>query len=271
MEPAVARPMAAERVEAVRTAAPPTATREGPPNPSTVPWESVGFGVAHKAVPNPLGDDTFIAYGGYTAKLEYTQAWSEELFRARLGALGIGHIYAVQGPNTAGYTNLEIENSKLIQHLLGYAQGVNRILIAAHSSGALVAHELLGQLVGGLDPAGLSAGKIDYFNLDGGGSGFGAEERAYTRSVFFVYAQGAAGVGQSANAATMELLAQTPDELVVVDASGSGCNPGAKWCLHDALIIRQPANPDAYDLEADYQGFSASNPVVTDYLDALTN
>jgi len=227
------------------------------------------LGVAHKAVPNPNGGDVFIAYGGYTAKLEHTQAWAEELFRARLGGLGIEHIYAVQGPNTPGYTNKEIANSKLIQHLLGYGANVETILIAAHSSGAYVAHELLSQLVGGSDPAGLSAGKIDYFNLDGDGVGFDAEERAYTRSDFFVYAQGAPGVGDSANAATMQLLAQTPDELIIVDASDSGCDPGAMWCLHDALITKKPSNPAGYDLEVDYQGFTEDNPVVTAYLDVL--
>ena len=42
---------------------------------------------------------------------------------------------------------------------------------SSDSSGTFVAHELLGQLQGGLDPMNVTAGKVVYFDLDGAGAG----------------------------------------------------------------------------------------------------
>ena len=176
------------------------------------------------------------------------------------------HVYAVQGPKDVNYAGREIGNSKLAAHLVGYADPVSKIYLAAHSSGALVAHELLQQLtVGGLDPAGVTAKKIAYYNLDGTGSGFGATQAAHLAKLAFVYARN--GATSSANAAKMKSLPGTyaGSTAVEIDASASGCQAGAVWCLHDAVIIDRPHDPTQYDLERDYQLFDGGRRVVLSY------
>jgi hypothetical protein len=59
----------------------------------------------------------------------------------------------------------------------------------------------------------------------------------------------------------------TGSQLFTVDASGSGCNVGAGWCLHDTLITNHPHNPADYDLALDYTDFTAGRVVVTSYLE----
>src|SRR5690349_17418903 len=67
--------------------------KEDSPGPD---WTSIGLGVAYQRV--NTGNAILIAYGGYTAKLSYSAAWATELVDAKLGALDVGQIYAVQGP-----------------------------------------------------------------------------------------------------------------------------------------------------------------------------
>ena len=41
----------------------------------------------------------------------------------------------------------------------------------------------------------------------------------------------------------------------MLDVPDSGCAPGARWCMHDAVVNTRPYNPSTYDLEHDYQVF----------------
>lgn len=93
------------------------------------------------------GDAVWIGYGGYSVQTDWSCAWSEELHRTRLRALGVGHLYAVKGPNDPGYRNREVANTALGAHLTaGPGPDAPFVLVAAHSSGTYVAHELFGQL-----------------------------------------------------------------------------------------------------------------------------
>ena len=220
----------------------------------TSAWTSVGTGVAY--LRENAGDAVVIAYGGYTARIIDSAAWATELVDARLGAQGVGHIYAVKGPADASYAAREIGNSKLRATL---PAGTAPIYIVAHSSGAFVAHELLYQLRG--DPDTLA--RIHYANLDGGGSGLTTPLVEALGGVAFVYARDPA-VGLSRNASTMKSLAQTYDmptyEVVVPQ---TGCV--STWCLHDVVITHKPKNPNSFDLARDY----ASTPITTEYFDAI--
>jgi hypothetical protein len=237
-------------------------------------WESVGLGVSYKKTGD--GDAVFIAYGGYSVKDEWSRAWTTELHKQKLKALGVGHLYAVKGPNDAGYNAREIANSKLAAHLLaGRAAAAPFILVAAHSSGSYVAHELLADLYrtnAPLDTAGATRGKVVYANLDGGGAGLDQHIVGQLRRVAFVYAEDTKlGAGRSANAGAAESLgaAYGHTTLRIVD-DHSGCHSGARWCLHDMLVTTRPHDPDRFDLARDYTDF-AGRPVQVGWIDALAS
>lgn len=217
-------------------------------------WTSIGKGVAYLRV--NAGDGVLIAYGGYTARIIDSAGWATELVNARLGAAGVGHIYAVKGPADASYAAREIGNSKIKAHL---PQTAAPIYIVAHSSGAFVAHELLGQVK--TDPNTLA--RIHYADLDGGGSGLTTQIVEALGGIAFVHARDPA-VGLSRNASTMKSLAQAYDmpsyEVVVPQ---TGCI--SMWCLHDVVITHEPQNPNSYDLAHDY----ISLPITTEYFDAI--
>ena len=243
---------------------------------AAIPWATVGAGVSYKKV--GAGADVLIVYGGYTAQDVFSQRWADELVRDKLGADGVGHLYAVKGPNQSGYANREIGNTKLVTHLsqASRAKNASRIIVIAHSSGTYVATELLQQLgreVTGELPAS-TLGKIDLFNLDGGGLDASLVKKL--SHAYFVWACDPKIGRCSHNAGGMQALGSefaSQGGGIKVNASGSGCSSsaaGGLWCMHDTLINTRPHNPAMYDLLDDYTDFSsAGRSVVTSYLDVL--
>ena len=226
-------------------------------------WREIGLGVAYRE--ENSGPGILIAYGGYTAKQSYVAAWATELVDQKLGAADVGHVYIVRGPQDPSYAAREIANSKLRLHLLSLASDAP-IYIVAHSSGAFVAHELLGQLLAHGDDDVL--GRIAYADLDGGGSGLSTAIAQRLGALSFVYARDP-GAGLSQNAGAIRSLGSaygvTPFEVTV---AGTGCSPGAGWCLHDVVITHRPHNPATYDLQHDYTDF-VGRPVTAEYLTPL--
>lgn len=249
-----------------------------PPEPndavSQLPWVNLGTGVNYKHFDG--GTNVVAIYGGYTAQDDWVERWSDQIYRQRGAALNIGHLYAVRGPNTAGYTNKEIQNSKLIAHLAsGPADGATDFVVIAHSSGTYVADEMFGMLKAGR--SGISAstiGKVRLFNLDGGGVSDATLLKSFARA-YFVYACDRTINKCSHNAGAMESLGQTyaaQGGAVEVIADHSGCDSdphdaNALWCMHDTLINTRPHNPSMYDLKWDYGDFTAPRALVTSYLD----
>ena len=242
----------------------------GPPPVAPGPWVTIGNGVKYKFTGG--GASALLVYGGYSALVDYSQGWADELVRARGTALGIGHLYAIAGPNTPGYDNLEIANSALVAHLAapGRADVAPRIVIAAHSSGTFVSAELLGMMVAGRAGFPSSAlAHVTLYNLDGGGGVPGSTLAKLSRA-YFVYACDAVTGSCSHNATAMQSLGATHAAYggaLLVHADGSGCQ--ATWCLHDTLVIDKPHNPSMYDLARDYTDFTGGRNVVTSYLDTL--
>lgn len=236
-------------------------------SPPGADWAMVGNGVAYRQV--NTGSAVLIAYGGYTAKLEYSAAWAEELVDAKLGGAEVGHIYAVKGPKDASYSAREIGNTKLRAHLEALADAGGPVYIVAHSSGSYVAHELFQQAHAAADTALLA--RISYANLDGGGTGLSNQIVDELGAVTFVYARDP-DKGRSQNGGTAIALAAayvmqgaTKLEVLVTD---TGCASGAGWCLHDVVITHRPHDPNSYDLARDYTDF-VNRPVTTEYLDPL--
>lgn len=231
-------------------------------------WTDVGLGVAYQRV--NLGGAIVIAYGGYTARLSYSAAWVSELVDQRLGAAGVGHVYAVKGPDDASYSAREIANTKLRAHLATYDDGVSPIYVVAHSSGAFVAHELLAQL----HAAGASdvLARIRYADLDGGGSGLTQAIAAELGGLAFVYANDptlASGLSQnSGTAMALGYTYRAYGGAFAVTVPDTGCQSGKGWCLHDVVITHRPHDPAHYDLARDYTDF-VERPVTIEYLAPL--
>lgn len=242
---------------------------------SRAPWTQLGVGVAYKKVGD--GPNVILLYGGYSALDEWSQRWTSELFRAKGKALGVGHLYAMKGPNQAGYQNREIQNSKLCAHLAqsGVAAAAQSLVVIAHSSGAFVSNELLNMVKAGRGGVPLETiGKVHLFNLDGGGANSAEQLRALA-SARWVYACDGAINRCSKNAQGMKNVGSAWTSIggaFEVDARGSGCSrtsSGGLWCLHDTVVTTRPHNPDMYDLKRDYTDFSDGRRVVTSYLDVL--
>jgi hypothetical protein len=179
-------------------------------------------------------------------------------------------VYAVQGPQDPSYSQLEIGNSKIVASMLGrIGAGTEFVLVAGHSSGSFVAHELLGQLAGGFDPGNVTAGMVVYFDLDGGQSGLSQPIVDRLRKAYFVAALDGATGTYSPNHDSMLSAGATyaaAGGYLEHDASASACNPGAAWCVHVTPITTTPHDPSNGG-PADYADFSTS-PVTHTWLDA---
>jgi hypothetical protein len=241
---------------------------DGKEDSANSPWTKVGLGVAYQRV--NTGNAILIAYGGYTARLAYSASWATELVDQKLGAMGVGQIYAVQGPADPGYDQREIGNSKLRAHLATIDDGTSPIYVVAHSSGSYVAHELLSQLnrVGNTPVL----HRIGYANLDGGGSGLTSTIVGELRKMTFVYAHDPTlsdGYSENSGAAQSNGDEYAPKaETFEVTVSETGCDDGAGWCLHDVLITHRPHHSWSFDLADDYTDF-VNRPCTIEYIDTL--
>jgi hypothetical protein len=234
----------------------------------TTGWTTIGRGVAYRRF--NAGPAILIAYGGYSARLSHSAAWATELMIAKLGAAGVGHVYAVQGPADPTYAAREIANTALSAHLAKLADDRSPIYVVAHSSGAFVAHELFAQAHAKQNQALLA--RIAYANLDGDGAGLTPAIAAGLAKLVFVYARDPTlSSGLSQNCHLIRALGVTYaacGKVFEVTVPNTGCASGAGWSLHEVVITQRPHNPRSYDLANDYTDF-IDRPVTTAYLDLL--
>jgi hypothetical protein len=224
----------------------------------------IGHGVAFKDTMNPAGENLFIGYAGYRVNLASAEAWVEALHEASLAARGVRYLWAVQGPNDCMYSSFELGNSNIVRTLLPLVGPRTRfVLVAGHSSGSFVAHELLGRLAGGGDPRGVTAGRVVYFNLDGGANGLTTQSVGRLRHAYFVAAHDGRTGTDSPRLPTMRSLGATYASAGGYwqnDAGESGCRPGAQWCVHDSLITTRPHLPTSASALLDYSDFTRRHP-----------
>ncbi|MEO8876791.1 MAG: hypothetical protein ABI461_14455 [Polyangiaceae bacterium] len=225
---------------------------------SSKAWSPVSFGITTKDVGS--GNQIAIVYGGYTATDAESQAWITALTTSKLSALGVGHLYAVRGPKDADYAAREIGNSTLATALAAQSSA-SAIVVIAHSSGGFVADELF------TFASTAVLAKVAYFNLDGGSYAMNSAMVAKMKGVYICDAHDPVAGNSENTSSDLSLHSNlTGSHLFTVDATGSGCNVGAGWCLHDTLIINHPHNPANYDLALDYTDFTAGRDVVTSYV-----
>ncbi|HEY8077036.1 MAG TPA: hypothetical protein VIF62_23075 [Labilithrix sp.] len=258
--------------------APPSTPPGAPPAPPPVapdvhaiPWQtsaSIGSGVAFKDTKNPLGENVFIGYAGYEVTLASAEAWVATLYDAALAKRGVRWLYAVKGPQDPGYDAQEIGNSHIASALVSgqISSKTNVVIVAGHSSGSFVADELLEQLATGADPAGLTANKIVFFDLDGGQKY--VSDAALARLAKHWYVGAHDGATLSPNHGDMQTFASAHGTFFDYDASASGCDAGATWCVHVSLVITKPHDPSTGDPLTDYSDFTG-RPVNHAWLDLL--
>ncbi len=267
------------------------------PSPSVAPapsfgdgaWSTgpdVGTGVASKDTANPRGNNVFIGYAGYNVSLDDAETWVDALYDAWLRDRGVRYVWAVRGPDDSHYEHKEIGNTKIGARLREIAPAASFVLVAAHSSGSCVAHELFKQLADGRDPEGVTAGKIVYFNLDGIEKGLTPEAVARLRRAYFVGAVDRATRTVSPNEGEMRRAAELYSEsswiwtasgaangsgasvgYLEYDARGARCASGGTWCLHVSLVTNAPHDPHGARSHFDYTEFSGAG-VATAFFDA---
>jgi len=229
-----------------------------------------------------LGNDAFIGFGGWTVQQEWANSWVSKLDSAKLRGLGVRYLYSVRGPKQDDYSGREIGTMGLARNLIALLQSdttCRRIIIAAHSSGAYVAHALFQDLYDGanVDSNGISYGKIIYFSLDGGigagGSGVLITQKMADRlaHIYGVYAFDPTYAMYSPNKEEMvDLGAMFGPKSSSLEISARGCGCTGVWCVHETLINQKPYNATTFDLKNDYSNINAAHPVTTKYLDVLT-
>ena len=248
--------------------------------PDSLSWLPIGPGVNYAMANSALGEDVFIGIGGWTVTQPLADSWVTALYAARLHTLGVQHVYSVKGPKDLGYESREIATLPLATHLLHLIQSYpasSRIIVAAHSSGAYVAHALFQDLYDGasIDSSHLSDGRILYFVLDetlGAYPGVELTNASVDRlgHVYGVYAVIASQSLYSLAPSEMIALGNrygSRSSTVALDASASGCV--ASICLHMAMINQKPYQPTSYD-SRDYGAINPDHPVQTAYLDVIT-
>jgi hypothetical protein len=248
---------------AARPEGAPSTASDPVPDPASLPWQTgpqFGHGVAFKDTKNPTGENLFIGYAGYLVNLSSAEAWVEALHEASLSARGVRYLWAVQGPNDRRYANFEIGNSRIAATLLPLVgEKTHFVLVAGHSSGSFVAHELLGRLAGGMDPSGVTAGRVVYFNLDGGAEGLTTTSVGRLRHAYFVAAHDSITDTDSPRLTVMRSLGTTYASAGGYwedDVADSMCHGGAKWCVHDTLITTRPHAKARASAQLDYSEFA---------------
>jgi len=246
---------------------------------------------------NLKGKNVLITMGGMGAKLKWVQKWTEELYKAKLKEFNIGMIIVVKGPVEEYYDSREIEIKEMTKRFVAAYQqyGFNETFLIVHSSGVFPAHQMFDFLyIGGddphnkstkmrklevLDPKGITKNRITYIMLDGElgiPKGYTLTEKMVKnlKKIYSFYAVDSktktlSGMAHEAKKVQKEFPGKTV--LYEYKAKDSGCNPGAKWCVHETLITTRPHNPAKYDLEKDYQFFDPTRKVVTGYMGVVKN
>lgn len=241
--------------------------------------------------------NVLITIGGMGAKLKWVQKWTEELYKSKLNEFNIGLIIVVKGPVEEFYDSREIDIKEMTKRFVAaYKEyDLNETFLIVHSSGVFPAHQMFDYLyLGGddpvtkkmnmrkleiLDPEGITKNKINYIMLDGElgiPKGYSLVDGMVKnlKKVYSFYAVDAQTGTESGMAHEAKKVKEKFKEKTILHeykAENSGCNTGAKWCVHETLITTRPYNPAKYDLERDYQIFNSTRKVVTGYMGVVKN
>lgn len=257
-------------LDATAAAVPDAAAR-----PRDTHWSVLGNGVGVRDLAEPRGEALFIGLAGWRITDASTRAWVDALTNARLHPLGVGRVYAVRGPAAVDNRSHDLAVSDLIDDVLAHTTPSTRtVLIAAHSSGQLVATEIFHRLfVTRADHGDALRDRILFVSLDGDADvpddptrRLAPETVGPLRRAWFVTAIDARrGIAALSNA-TMRMQQQRYRDrstFLEFDASDAGCT--TTMCVHLSLIHRHPLPRG----NASYASFGDEGPNVF-WIDALS-
>lgn len=241
------------------------------------------------------GKNVLITCGGYKAELGWVSAWTQALYYKRLKDYNIGLICIIKGPRDEYYDSREIDIKTLTSRIVSAYQqyDLNETIIIAHSSGVFPVHQMFDLLYSGgkegmalskkgvksanYDSRGITKNRISYIMLDGElgipkGYALTADMVKHLKRVYSVYAiDDKTGTRSGLYHEAIKVKQRYPDMTTdyIVRSQNSGCNKGAKWCVHQTVITTKPHNPAGYDLERDYQFFGDGREVVDEFMDRV--
>jgi hypothetical protein len=244
---------------------------------SELSWIAIGSGVV-EAKTGVDGKGGFVTHAGYGTNLTYSIDWANALWKS--GHLrNVSYVWAVAGPTDVFYHKQDVNTSSLAKRMVALVEGshLDRVAVAAHSSGSFVAHALFHNLFDddSFDPAHVMRERITYYNLDGGiGCDDGAQAGPWIcinatvakglRVVQATWAKGPNGLW-SLNLESMQTLSKMfPNSRgFEIDATHTGCEK--TMCVHMVQIEALPWNKTGGNYW-DYAGpYDAQHPVQTAY------
>ncbi len=242
-------------------------------------WDSIGTGVNSICL-DSSSSSIFIGFAGWSVKQSWANNWVHQLYLSKLKSLNVGFLYSVKGPDTPCYNEQEIDNLSLATNLINLINNkkINKVIIAAHSSGSFVAHHLFKILFADkiFNNSSVLAGKIFYFNLDGGigsqkcGVPIDSSIAENLAHIYAVYAYDDESKIFSPNKDDMiELHKKFENKSTLLQMDVTGSKSTGKWSVHDALINQKPYNPTSFNLEKDYNNINSEHPVFDTYLNKI--
>jgi hypothetical protein len=213
-------------------------------------WSSLGNGVAARDIANATGDALFVGLAGWRITDASTRAWIDALTAVRLRALGVRRVYAVRGPADVSNRTHDLAVQALVDDLVAHATARTRtVLVAAHSSGQLVATELFHRLfVERADRGASLRDRILFVSLDGDADIRGEPTLQLSpdtvsplRHVWFVTARDSVRGTQALSNATMRAQHERyrdRSDYLEFDARNAGCT--AALCVHLSLVNPHP-------------------------------
>ncbi|HBA60527.1 MAG TPA: hypothetical protein DCZ92_06865 [Elusimicrobia bacterium] len=178
----------------------------------------------------PQAGTVLLAYGGYGADEPGSKNWAKALAEAG----GFKYVVAVKGPAIVDYSDHKKKkaNEQLVKTLS--AAGITKIVIAAHSSGTYVAHELLAML--GLKENAAILSKTVYYNLDGATCLTCPGLAAASPSFKYTCVGAKQGELKSPNYSSVQACGKAHFASLTFQAGCTG-----PWCLHALLINTRSA------------------------------
>jgi hypothetical protein len=231
-------------------------------------WRAIGSGVSVRDLASPTGHAMFVALAGWRITDESTRGWVDALVEARLHALGVERVYAVRGPADVSNRTHDLAVTALLDDLVSHVgDETHTILVAAHSSGELVATEMFHRLfVQRTDHGAPLRDRILFVSLDGDADvppdpmlQLAPDTVAPLRHAWFVTARDSVRGTQALSNRTMRSQqARFPDrsEFLEYDARDAGCS--AVLCVHLSLVHPHPLPRG----NASYAQFGAEGPNV---------
>lgn len=214
-----------------------------------------------------------ITFAGWSVKQDWANNWTKSIVQAKSNFKNYSFI-AFKGPDDVLFkSKYDIDVYDNVLDFIKKAKKIKKVIIIAHSSGTFVAHNFLKHLYK-VDTTKLFYKKISYYNLDGDiGSveddTFLSDDIAnYLNKLNCVFAVDTLTNSFSANYKQMINIKNTYPfcNLIKLLANANICNKGAKWCLHDYLIVKMPFNKNTFDLKKDYYENNNYLSVNVDYL-----